>query len=224
MGSFVSVFRPVLKRVMERYAPEAIVLQCGADSLAGDRLGCFNLTLQGHAHCVEYTRSFGVPLLVLGGGGYTMRNVARCWTYETGVLLGTTLKDEMPYNDYFEYYGPDYRLHINASNMENRNTRERMDRITNELLQTLDDLPPVPSIAVQTGSSLATPATIDYELEAKKEATDLADPDSRPPEDDGRPEHQSELMPSVSGPASSTMAVGLKSTGGVMAPDIGVSG
>jgi acetoin utilization deacetylase AcuC-like enzyme len=27
-------------------------------------------------------------MLVLGGGGYTIRNVARCWTYETGCLLG----------------------------------------------------------------------------------------------------------------------------------------
>ena len=32
---------------MERYQPEAIVLQCGADSLSGDRLGCFNLSLTG---------------------------------------------------------------------------------------------------------------------------------------------------------------------------------
>ena len=26
-------------------------LQCGADSLTGDRLGCFNLTLKGHGEC-----------------------------------------------------------------------------------------------------------------------------------------------------------------------------
>jgi acetoin utilization deacetylase AcuC-like enzyme len=32
--------------------------------------------------------SFGVPLLVLGGGGYKIKNVARCWAYETAVLLG----------------------------------------------------------------------------------------------------------------------------------------
>lgn len=31
----------------------------------------------GHASCVEYVKSFGVPLLVLGGGGYTIRNVSR---------------------------------------------------------------------------------------------------------------------------------------------------
>ena len=27
-------------------------------------------------------------MLVLGGGGYKIKNVARLWTYETGVLLG----------------------------------------------------------------------------------------------------------------------------------------
>jgi histone deacetylase 1/2 len=36
-----------MTKVMETYQPGAIVLQCGADSLTGDRLGCFNLTLKG---------------------------------------------------------------------------------------------------------------------------------------------------------------------------------
>jgi histone deacetylase 1/2 len=35
-----------------------------------------------------------VPLLLLGGGGYTMRNVARCWCYETGRMLGDDLEDK----------------------------------------------------------------------------------------------------------------------------------
>eukprot|EP01049_Picozoa_sp_SAG25_P024402 SAG25_NODE_10978_length_317_cov_0.967890_2_plen_44_part_01 len=43
---------------METYDPTAIVLQCGADSLSGDRLGCFNLSLEGHADCVEFMKSF----------------------------------------------------------------------------------------------------------------------------------------------------------------------
>ena len=50
--------------------------------------GCFNLSIRGHAECLKYMQTFNVPLLVLGGGGYTIRNVARCWTYETGCLLG----------------------------------------------------------------------------------------------------------------------------------------
>jgi acetoin utilization deacetylase AcuC-like enzyme len=60
-----------------------VVLQCGADSLTGDRLGVFNLTLKGHAECVRFVKSFGLPTLILGGGGYTPRNVARCWALET---------------------------------------------------------------------------------------------------------------------------------------------
>ncbi len=60
----------------------------GADSLAGDRLGAFNLTMKGHADCQQFMLQFGVPMLVLGGGGYKINNVARCWAYETGRILG----------------------------------------------------------------------------------------------------------------------------------------
>jgi histone deacetylase 1/2 len=45
--SYREIFEPVISKVMETYQPSAIVLQCGADSLTGDRLGCFNLTLKG---------------------------------------------------------------------------------------------------------------------------------------------------------------------------------
>ena len=53
-----------------------------------------------------------MPMLVLGGGGYTIRNVARCWTYETGCLLGHELEDKMPVNDYSEYFGPTHTLQV----------------------------------------------------------------------------------------------------------------
>ena len=36
-----------MAKVMEMYQPSAVVLQCGADSLSGGRLGCFNLTIKG---------------------------------------------------------------------------------------------------------------------------------------------------------------------------------
>jgi hypothetical protein len=45
------VFQPVLSKVMEVFQPGAVVLQCGADSLTGDRLGCFNLSLK---VCLRY--------------------------------------------------------------------------------------------------------------------------------------------------------------------------
>ena len=36
--------------------------------------------------------------MVLGGGGYTVRNVARCWTHETAVLIDDEINNEIPYN------------------------------------------------------------------------------------------------------------------------------
>ena len=75
--SYRQIFKPVVDKVVELYRPSAIVLQCGADSLTGDRLGCFNLTLKGHAECVKHVKGYNLPMLVLGGGGYTIRNVAR---------------------------------------------------------------------------------------------------------------------------------------------------
>lgn len=56
----------------------------GTDSLAGDRLGVFNLSSGGHAACVSFMKGFGLPLMLLGGGGYKIINVARCWALETG--------------------------------------------------------------------------------------------------------------------------------------------
>jgi histone deacetylase 1/2 len=100
--TYKSIFEPVIKAVMDYYQPEAVVLQCGGDSLSGDRLGCFNLSMKGHANCVKYVKSFNLPTLVLGGGGYTMRNVARTWAYETGVLVGQELDRTLPYNEYYE--------------------------------------------------------------------------------------------------------------------------
>jgi len=150
--SYRSVFRPIVGKIMQVFAPSAVVLQCGADSLSGDRLGCFNLSVKGHADCVQYVKSFNIPMLVLGGGGYTLRNVPRCWTYETAILTGEEIKDELPFNDYWEYFGPNYRLHLPVSNMENKNTPESLNRIKQTVFGHLSNLEPVPGVTqLQTG-------------------------------------------------------------------------
>ncbi|KAK6920649.1 Histone deacetylase domain [Dillenia turbinata] len=148
--SFRGLFRPIIQKVMEVYQPDAVVLQCGADSLSGDRLGCFNLSVKGHADCLRFLRSFSVPLMVLGGGGYTIRNVARCWCYETAVAVGVEPDNKLPYNEYYEYFGPDYTLHVEPSNMENLNSAADLEKIRSMLLEQLSRLPHAPSIPFQT--------------------------------------------------------------------------
>lgn len=153
--SYKNLFEPVIAKIMENYRPGAVVLQCGADSLSGDRLGCFKLSIKGHGECVDYVRSFNLPTLVLGGGGYTLRNVPRCWAYETAVLVDTPISDQLPYNDYFDYYGPEYRLHLPTSNMENRNTAKYLENTKNQVLQILNKVHPV-STQIFTGQAGTT--------------------------------------------------------------------
>lgn len=151
--SYHTVFKPVISKIMEKFQPGAIVLQCGADSLSGDRLGCFKLSIRGHAECVNFVRSFNVPTLVLGGGGYTLRNVPRAWTFETAVLLDTPIKDTIPFNDYFDYYGPEYRLHLPVSNMENQNSPKYLEDIKNQVLKILDGVEAAPGTQIFTGQA-----------------------------------------------------------------------
>jgi histone deacetylase 1/2 len=87
-AAYLELFKSVVDEAAARFQPGAVVVQSGADSLAGDRIGVFNLSSRGHASCHAHVKAWGLPMIVLGGGGYTISNVARCWTLETGVHLG----------------------------------------------------------------------------------------------------------------------------------------
>lgn len=86
---------------------------------------------------------------MLGGGGYTIRNVARCWTYETAVALDCEIPNELPYNDYFEYFRPNFKLHVSPSNMTNQNTLEYMEKIKQRLFENLLMAPYAPGVQIQ---------------------------------------------------------------------------
>ncbi|CAB3219866.1 unnamed protein product [Arctia plantaginis] len=135
--SYVQVFKPVISNVMEFYRPTAIVLQCGADSLAGDRLGCFSLSTRGHGECVKFVKNLNVPTLVVGGGGYTLRNVARCWTYETSLLVDEYISNELPYTEYLEFFAPDFQLHPEINSTNNANSKQYLDAITKHVYDNL---------------------------------------------------------------------------------------
>lgn len=65
--------------------PELILLQCGADSLAGDPLTHLEFSASCHAHAAARLRELadataGGRLLAMGGGGYNRDNLAEAWT------------------------------------------------------------------------------------------------------------------------------------------------
>jgi hypothetical protein len=130
--------------------------------------------------------------------------VARCWTYETAVVLGEEISNELPYNDYYEYCapnlhpapctlhphpnprpeiepdpdaagrvatlprgrhapalvaltrhhravvrgadGPDYRLHIPISTMENLNLPENLEKLKQKVFDHIKQWQPAPNV------------------------------------------------------------------------------
>ena len=94
------------------HQPNAVVVCCGADSIVGDRLGCWNLTLKGHGEAIRYVRSFNAPVIVLGDGGFTPNNVGRCWAYETALCMEEEIGDDIPHHFTSNYFGPVQKLHL----------------------------------------------------------------------------------------------------------------
>ncbi|XP_053992900.1 uncharacterized protein LOC128883989 isoform X2 [Hylaeus volcanicus] len=135
---FEILFKQVMDLVFTYFSPDAILLQSGADSLAGDRLGCFNLTVSGHSTAVNYLSKKNLPLLVLGGGGYTLRNVPKCWAVETGILTAAPLPLQIPETSkYRYYYGPEFTLDVRPSNMINLNTTKALEDIVRQINENL---------------------------------------------------------------------------------------
>lgn len=139
-ASYEMAFKPVMKCIMDQFKPECIMLQCGADSLCGDRIGLFNLSIRGHGECVKYMKSFGVPMMLIGGGGYSLRNVARLWTHETSVALGVEIPNEIPQNEYSMYYYPANKIHVTTSNQENMNPRGELELTTKIICDNLKNV------------------------------------------------------------------------------------
>lgn len=149
--SYIHLFKLIMEPLITKFQPTCIVQQCGADSLGYDRLGCFNLNIRAHGECVRFIKSFGIPMLVLGGGGYTPRNVSRLWCYETSVLNDVTLELKIPQNiPTFDWFGPDYSLHPQLEGrLDNKNSKKYLESVKNYILEQLRFIGHAPSVQMQ---------------------------------------------------------------------------
>lgn len=134
---YEALFRRIVGDCVTHFKPTAIVLQCGADSLAGDRLGRFNLQILGHGACVSFCKSLHLPLLLVGGGGYTPRNVARAWCNETAIATDNKVSDDMPahtpYRSHFRHDGrlyPDLKeVMLGKDPIPHQNSQQYLDNL-----------------------------------------------------------------------------------------------
>lgn len=95
-----SEMRVVLQRLilpaLERFDPQAVVLQCGADAIEEDPLSRLALSNNAHVSVALALREISARLIVLGGGGYNPWSVARCWTRVWGALNGAACAGVLP--------------------------------------------------------------------------------------------------------------------------------
>jgi len=80
----------------EGFAPEALVIQGGADGLADDPMSKLALSNQALWRAVARLRRLAPRVLVLGGGGYNPWSVARCWAGIWATLVGIEIPARLP--------------------------------------------------------------------------------------------------------------------------------
>jgi acetoin utilization protein AcuC len=85
----------ILPRVAA-FAPDVIILQCGADALDEDPLSRLSLSNNAHMAVLAALRPLCPRFLLLGGGGYNPWSVGRCWTALWAVLAGHDIPDHLP--------------------------------------------------------------------------------------------------------------------------------
>ena len=150
------LFNTIIGKTVEKFRPGAIALQCGADSIAGDRLGRFNLQVQGHGACVDFCKRMNIPMILFGGGGYTPRNVARAWTYETSIAIdcqdkiNPILPHHAPWRDQFRHDTLFPTLEqILGEPRQNRNPQKRLQEIVQHVTEQLRFVAAAPSVQFQ---------------------------------------------------------------------------
>lgn len=82
--------------LIQGLAPEAVVVQAGADALDDDPLSRLALSNNGLWRAIHLLRDLAPRLLVLGGGGYNPWTVARCWAGVWAGLAGFDRPERLP--------------------------------------------------------------------------------------------------------------------------------
>ena len=83
-GEFMKAFAKV-EQFVDDARPELIILQCGADGLAGDPITHLQYTQKAHSYAADVLHRLAHKhckgrIIALGGGGYNRQNIGNAWT------------------------------------------------------------------------------------------------------------------------------------------------
>jgi acetoin utilization protein AcuC len=89
--TYLELFKKIVPSTVLKYRPQMLLLQCGADSHANDLLAHLQITTRTYREIVKTVHEIAHDvadgrLVIFGGGGYNVANVARTWTAAACVL------------------------------------------------------------------------------------------------------------------------------------------
>jgi len=128
--AFTFAFFEVVPPLIHAFKPDIIVAQLGCDTFESDPLTHLRLTTHGFTKMVREIAGFGVPWVGLGGGGYSVTNVARAWTLAFSIMAGIELPEALP-DEYLGIFKEGREPYTNTLN-DPEPTRETTDELKAE--------------------------------------------------------------------------------------------
>jgi len=98
---YLRLFREIVPATVRKYQPQILLLQCGADAHANDLLAHLQLTTRTYREVARIIHNLAHDvanghLVVFGGGGYNLANVARTWTVVASTLVDFDPPENVP--------------------------------------------------------------------------------------------------------------------------------
>ena len=100
---FVYAFNEIVPPLIEKFIPDIVVTQLGADSFHTDPLAHLNYTNKGFCEVIKKIKEIAKKWVALGGGGYNIANVAKAWTLAWAIMNDIEIKDDIPF-DFIDRY------------------------------------------------------------------------------------------------------------------------
>ena len=88
------IFKEIVPPLIKAFNPEVLVTQLGVDTLAADPLTHLHLTNNGICQAVKLIKSFEIPWLIVGGGGYNVDATVRAWTLVWSIINNMEPQDQ----------------------------------------------------------------------------------------------------------------------------------
>ena len=93
---FMFVFEKLVFPLLDRFQPEALIIQGGADALEDDPMSRLCLSNQVIFKILSILLGSSQKVLLTGGGGYNPWTVARLWTGFWALISGRTIPEVLP--------------------------------------------------------------------------------------------------------------------------------